>query len=442
LAIGRGVGDTAVESEQRRIARELGVTHNPRVEGHEVTSDARDDLVSRQYERWRYPPPIQDLEAWSVHHWEWFDPVHADRVLWPDRDYRPDLDILIAGCGTNQAAVFAFTNPAAKVVAVDISQPSLDHQQYLKDKHGLTNLELHQLPIEELSSLGLDFDLVVSTGVLHHMADPLSGLKALAGCLRRDGAMALMLYAKYGRIGVELLEAIFRDFGLQQDDASVQLVKDTIAVLPAEHPIQSYLKIARDVQDDAALVDTFLHGRARSYTVDECIDLVTSAGLVFQGWFNKTPYYPHDLFVQPSGFYPAVNALPENRVWSVMERVHTANGCHFFMACRPERPKEAYTIDFSTADSLDYVPVFRARCGVSDDEAVWPGGRIPLNPAQLAFVRNIDGRRTIREIAKRLAEQNESSGVSTADLERFGRKLFQSLWRLDFVAVALDSTQP
>jgi hypothetical protein len=33
-------------------------------------------------------------------------------------------------------------------------QPSLDHQQYLKDKHGLKNLELHLLPIEELSALG------------------------------------------------------------------------------------------------------------------------------------------------------------------------------------------------------------------------------------------------------------------------------------------------
>jgi SAM-dependent methyltransferase len=409
------------------------------VEEHDVNDIAGTDVVGRQYERWRYPPPIQDLAAWSVHNWEWFDPVYAHRVLWPDRDYRPDLDILIAGCGTNQAAVFAFSNPAAKVVAVDISRPSLEHQQYLKDKHGLANLELHRLPIEELSTLGRDFDLVVSTGVLHHMADPLTGLKALAGCARSDGAVALMLYAKYGRIGVELLESIFRDFGLRQDDASVQLVKDTISELPAGHPIESYLKMARDLQDDAGLVDTFLHGRARSYTVDECIDLVASAGLVFQGWFHKTPYYPHDLFTQPNAFHQAVNALPENMIWSVMERMQTVNGCHFFMACRPERSKEGYSIDFSTAGSLDYVPLLRTRCGVSGDEAVWPGGRIRLNPAQLAFVQNVNGRSTIREIAQRLAQQNESSGVSTADLEGFGRKLFQALWRLDFVAMALDA---
>jgi ubiquinone/menaquinone biosynthesis C-methylase UbiE len=71
-------------------------------------------------------------------------------VLWPDRDYRPGLDILIAGCGTNQAAIFAFSNPTANVVAIDISEPSLDHHQYLKDKLGLDNLELHLLPIEQL----------------------------------------------------------------------------------------------------------------------------------------------------------------------------------------------------------------------------------------------------------------------------------------------------
>jgi ABC-type molybdenum transport system ATPase subunit/photorepair protein PhrA len=62
------------------------------------------------------------------------------------------------------------------------------------------------------------------------------------------------------------------------------------------------LKIAYDLRDDAALVDTFLHHRARNYTVDECLDLVASAGLAFQGWYHKTPYYPNDLFAPPSGF--------------------------------------------------------------------------------------------------------------------------------------------
>ncbi len=409
-----------------------------------MNEDPRADVVSRQYSRYRYPRPIQDLEGLPDGTWHWFDPVHFHRILWPDREYKPDLDILIAGCGTNQAAVFAFKNRAAKVVGVDVSQPSLDHQQYLKDKHGLWNLELQLLPIEELPTLGLDFDLIVSTGVLHHLADPLAGMKALAGCLRRDGAIGLTLYAKYGRTGVELLQSAFRDLGLRQDDASIHIVKETMSLLPAEHPLRTYFKAEGDweLQYDAAVVDTFLHGRDRSYSVDDCVDLVTSAGLVFQGWLLNAPYYPHDLFAPGSELYTAINALPETKLWSVMERLHIFAACHFFMACGPDRPKESYTIDFSTDDSLDYVPLMRMRCGLSGTDIVKPGGRMSLNEAQLPFVRNIDGGRTIREIAARVAQSGESARAGAADLENFGRRLFQSLWRLDFVAMALNANSP
>jgi SAM-dependent methyltransferase len=404
-----------------------------------MSDDPRADVVVRQYERWRYPLPIQDLEGWVAGNWEWFDPSHAHRILWPDREYKPDLDILIAGCGTNQAAVYAYANPAAKVVAVDISQPSLDHQQYLKDKYGLWNLELHLLPIEELPTLGLDFDLVVSTGVLHHLAKPPVGMEALAGCVRRDGVIALMLYAKYGRIGVEMLESVFRDLELGQDDASVQIVKDTISLLSPDHPVRHYLKMARDLQSsDAGVVDTFLHGRQRSYTIDECIDLVTSAGLVFQGLFLKAPYYPHNLFAPGTEVYQAVHGLPETRLWSVMERVQSSNACHFFLACRPDRPKESYTIDFSAEDSLDYVPLFRLRCGLAGTEIFRPDWRMNLTAGQLPFVQHVDGRRTIREIAECVV-QSGSRRANVAEVENFGRKLFQSLWRLDFLAMGLKA---
>ena len=408
--------------------------------GAQTNADPRADVVSRQYERWRYPQPIQDLEALPDTVWHWFDPSRFHRIFWPDREYKPDLDILIAGCGTNQASVFAYRNPGAKVVGVDISQPSLDHQRYLKDKHGLFNLELHLLPIEELPTLGLDFDLIVSTGVLHHMADPQAGMNALAHCLRQDGAIGLTLYAKYGRIGVEMLQSVFRDMGLRQDQASVEIVKKTISLLPPGHPLQSYLRIeGAELRYDGAVVDTFLHGRDRSYTVDDCIDLVTSAGLVFQGWFLNAPYYHHDLLEPANEFAPAVNALPKRELWSVMERVHEFSGCHFFMACRPDRPKESYVIDFSTDDCLDYVPEMRMRCGLAGTEIFRPDWRMGLNPAQLPFVQNVDGRSTIREIAERVAQSGQSPGASAADLETFGRKLFQALWRLDFLAMALNA---
>ena len=398
----------------------------------------RADIVAQQYEKWQYPEPIQNLEFWLRDNWQWYDPSHAHRILWPDRPYQPDMDILIAGCGTNQAAVFAYTNRAAKVVAVHVSQPSLDHTRYLKDKYSLKNLETHLLPIEDLPSLGRDFDLIVSTGVLHHMADPPTGMKALADCLRPDGVAALMLYARYGRTGVELMQSIFRDLELRQDEESLQMVKYAITTLAADHPLRSYLSIAPDLQFDAGLVDTFLHGRDRSYTVDGCIELVESAGLVFGEWFLKTSYYPPMLLEPDNEFFAAVNALPDRKLWAVMERLRTTNACHFFTASRQERPAASYRINFSSAAALDYIPVMRLRVGVRGQEINRPGWSLRLSPAHLAFAQHVDGERSIRDIAERVALSGVLATTDRGELEAIGRELFEGLWRTDFIAVDLS----
>jgi len=237
-----------------------------------------------------------------------------------------------------------------------------------------------------------------------------------------------------------MLESVFRDVGLNQDDSSVETVKQTISLLPETHPVMSYLKVARDLaSSDAGVVDSFLHGRQRSYTVEECTDLVTTAGLAFQGWFFKAPYYPHELTAPPNALYPAINTLPEPKVWSVMERLQPSNACHFFMACRPERPKATYSIDFSADDCLDYIPMFRMRCGLSDDTIFRSDWRMRLNAAQLPFVQEIDGRRTIREIAESVARSDASGRASLSDVETFAHKLFQALWRLDFFAMGVKT---
>lgn len=392
---------------------------------HAMTTDPLDDAVSRQYERWVYPEPITDLPAWLEDNWQWFDPSHAQPVLWPARPPRPDLDILVAGCGANQAATLALTNPGATVVGIDVSRPSLDHQQRLADANGLRNLELHLLPIERAGELGRDFDLIISTGVLHHMADPAEGMRALAGCLRQDGVLAVMLYAKYGRIGVEMMQGAFRDMGLGQDEASLEVVKATVGELPPDHPLQGYLSIAPDLQYDAGVVDTFLHQRDRNYTVDDCLALVESAGLVFDDWFLKSSYYP--LAGMAPALLDAVARLPVQRQWAVMERINWRNGCHFFTACRPDRPEESYVVDFSSPDASAYVPTPRHKCAVTDDGVARSDWAVTLDDQQMALARRMDGQRSIGEIADGIADP------------AYALALFQSLWLLDFIAVRLPA---
>ena len=402
-----------------------------------MTESPRDDVVAQQYEKWTYPEPIQNLETWAANNWQWFDPNHAHRILWPDRPHQAGIDILIAGCGTNQAAQIAYNNRAANVVAVDVSQPSLDHEKYLKDKYALKNLELHLLPIEEVTSLSQKFDLVMSTGVLHHMDNPRAGMKALADVLRPDGVAAIMLYARYGRAGAELMQAVFREMGLHQDEESLQMVKAAIASLGDTHPVRSYISIAPDLNFDAGVVDTFLHGRDKSFTVEDCLDLVTSAGLVFQDWFLKAPYYPPTLTEPGNEFYAAVAQLPAKKIWSVMERVNTLNGCHFFLATHPDRPTSSYRIEFSAPDALDYVPLFRLRAGITGQDVYRHDWTVRLDPTHLALLQHLDGVRSISELAQRVV-QSGLQNADQAELELIALELFEGLWRFDFIAVDLS----
>lgn len=393
------------------------------------------DVVSSQYERWIYPQPILDIGQWLVSNWQWFDPSHAHRVLWPDRDYKPDMDILVAGCGTNQAAVIAYTNPGARVTAIDVSQPSLDHHRYLKDRYGMKNLELHRLPIEEVGSLGRDYDLIMSTGVLHHMADPDAGMAALGRCLRVDGVAAIMLYARYGRLGVEMMQGVFRDLDLRQNDTSLLMVREALAQLPQDHPVKSYLAIAPDLKFDAGLVDTFLHGRERCYTVDDCLELVSGAGLAFQDFFLRAPYCAAS--PDAGALWHAISRLPREKQWAVMERINFRNGCHFFMACRPERDPASYRIDFDCAQAPGWVPSLRYRCTLDGNRLSRHNWTMTLDPAQRAVVARVDGRRSLAAIAAEARQDPGFGARSEDDSLSFTRNLLGRLWQLDVLSVAM-----
>jgi SAM-dependent methyltransferase len=404
-----------------------------------MSSDPLNDVVSSQYERWMYPEPIVDLPLWLQDNWQWFDPSHAHRLFWPDRNYKPDLDILIAGCGTNQAAVFAYTNPQSSVVAIDVSQPSLGHHKQLKETYGLKNLELHHLPIEAVASLNRRFDLIVSTGVLHHLEEPEQGLRALASCLQPEGVAAIMLYAKYGRIGVEMLQGVFRELDLRQNEASVLMVREALTLLPQDHPVMAYLAVANDLQGDAGLVDTFLHGRDRSYSIADCLTLVEAAGLRFQDLFFKAPYSPPAF--SNRAFHAAITSLPDQQRWSLMERLNHRNGCHFFSACRSDRPEKNYRIDFNGAAAMDYVPGWRYRCECNGTQVISPYGSINLDPVQLALLQLVDGHRTIREIGGDAVESGVLPKRGLADLEQLALTVLQTFWQLDVLSIALERTE-
>ncbi len=135
--------------------------------------------------------------------------------------YRDDRSILVAGCGTTQAAHYAVRWPRANVVGIDVSAKSLAFAQELKRKHNLENLEVRQLAVERAAELGETFDHVVCTGVLHHLADPDAGLRALRDVLAPSGTLNVMVYAPYGRAGVYMLQDYCRRLGIGWSEAEI-----------------------------------------------------------------------------------------------------------------------------------------------------------------------------------------------------------------------------
>src|SRR6188768_2864330 len=95
--------------------------------------------VREFYERRPYPAPFTSLDE----HRDLYRNPDRRRALfhlaWPTEPMRAEQEILVAGCGTSQAARYALREPEARVTAIDISETSLRHTRDLQQKYGLTN---------------------------------------------------------------------------------------------------------------------------------------------------------------------------------------------------------------------------------------------------------------------------------------------------------------
>ena len=234
------------------------------------------------YEGHPYPPPIDDLEKYRL----WADPQKRRaefHLLWPSRNFEEDISILVAGCGTSQAAKLAMRWPAARVTGIDFSETSVRCTEELKRKYQLDNLQVRQLPLERAGELESSFDQVVCTGVLHHLPDPDGGLAALRDQLKPDGAMNLMVYAPYGRTGVYMLQEFCKRIGVGAIDAEIHDLISALKLLPAGHPLQNLLREAPDFRNEAALFCTHAIARTRfrncsSFSAGAASDSVDGCG--------------------------------------------------------------------------------------------------------------------------------------------------------------------
>jgi tetratricopeptide (TPR) repeat protein/2-polyprenyl-3-methyl-5-hydroxy-6-metoxy-1,4-benzoquinol methylase len=109
-------------------------------------------------------------------------------------------EILVAGCGTGQHSIGTSTViVGAKILAVDLSISSLCYAKRKTAELNITSIEYAQADILKLSLLDRTFDLIESSGVLHHLDNPFEGWEALLSLLRPRGLMKIGLYSELAR---------------------------------------------------------------------------------------------------------------------------------------------------------------------------------------------------------------------------------------------------
>jgi 2-polyprenyl-3-methyl-5-hydroxy-6-metoxy-1,4-benzoquinol methylase len=133
-----------------------------------------------------------------------------------DRHGKPDaVDILIAGCGTGQQSIeTARRFDGARVLAIDLSKSSLGYAMRKTRELGLSSIDYAEADILGLAALDRRFDVVEAVGVLHHLADPLAGWRALLSLLHPGGFMRVGLYSALARRNVLRIRTLIAERGI------------------------------------------------------------------------------------------------------------------------------------------------------------------------------------------------------------------------------------
>jgi len=194
-------------------------------------ADATSERVGAQYEAHPYPRWIA-IESGPKR------PLGALlREHLPAADVPAQLDgpveLMIAGCGTGWSVVHAaLTYQGAHVIGLDLSRSSIAYAWREVAARKLDNVALVQGDILEAGRLGRRFDYVVSGGVLHHMADPLAGWRALIECLAPHGLMQIGLYSELGRRSIvaarQSIEASGVSIGAMTSDDAIRAFRQRV----------------------------------------------------------------------------------------------------------------------------------------------------------------------------------------------------------------------
>ncbi len=240
-----------------------------------VSALVREQYEQNPYPRWSVAPPRREATN-----------VEADlRRRFPGVAFRGPgereaIDILVAGCGTGQHPIWlAQRYPGARVLAVDLSLSSLSYARRKTRELGLQNIEYGQADITRIGTIGRSFDVIDASGVLHHLADPEAGWRALLSLLRPDGLMRIGLYSKLGRREVAAARQLVAERGYRAEADDIRRCRQELARTP-----HASLRRFNDFYSVSECRDLLFHVQEHHCSIDEIESFLAAQRLIFIGF--------------------------------------------------------------------------------------------------------------------------------------------------------------
>jgi SAM-dependent methyltransferase len=348
------------------------------------------------------------------------------------RDFGKGLRVLVAGCGTGDSVMWLgeqLRDTPSEIVALDLSTASLSIAEARAKVRGLSNVRFVNTSLLEAPQLGLGmFDYITCLGVLHHLPDPDTGLRALEAVLAPDGGMGLMVYGLPGRAHIYAMQELLRGMtaGVDDREQKLAIARDVLSNLPPTNPFRlregwdniqaGYLK------DDTNLWDTLLHEQDRAYTASGVRHFLAGAGLHLQtfGTYKAAPatctlQYDLDLYVNDPAERVRLANLPQAQREDIAEALDGSIALHTFYATRT--PNAA--LDPTAPEAI--LSVMSEFGGLALAQLAAPDPSVPIvlrnsrsityapSPQAQRFLAAIDGKRSNAEIVQAL-------GLSLAEI--------------------------
>jgi len=250
--------------------------------------------VKQQYEKFPYPQPIEDLDLFLKNRTILSDHGKFWERIFPEKKRKP-LKVLVAGCGTYEAALRAYCNPESQYVGIDISENSIIANDKLVKKHNIKNLFLYVSDLNDLCKVrDGTYDLIHCNGVIHHLKDPDAGIHSLSKLLKKDGALNLMVYGTKQLYALNELKKVFKKLNLKQNAESIKIIESIILGLNTEHPARKYI-LNSGYMSLSEKIDLYLHSQEKFYDIYEILKLLSYHRLYVKNFITpNVNRYPND----------------------------------------------------------------------------------------------------------------------------------------------------